>query len=236
MKTENKSKLLSAVINIVFWGAIWGVFEATVGYALHAVSFGYGWLIWYPAACFFLANVYRKTKSPSAVFLAGLLCASVKMLNLLSPIRIDKVINPAISIVFEALAIGLVIHLTKRFFNGKRNHIAAKTVVVLAMNTFWRLMYILYILLLVPSWMRDISVISNADKFVKFFVVENFATSLILFAAYQYASPILKPVKNAEKKLSSLLTKFSSRKVFAFKSALAVLTLCLYIVFTLALQ
>jgi hypothetical protein len=42
-------KLMLAVL---FYGGIWGVFEATVGYLLHLLPFSIGWLVWYPIACF----------------------------------------------------------------------------------------------------------------------------------------------------------------------------------------
>ncbi|MPN09750.1 hypothetical protein SDC9_157042 [bioreactor metagenome] len=151
---ENKNRF-SILINIVVWGAIWGIFEATAGYLLHLVSFGYSWLIWYPIACFFMANVYRKTGKLSSVFFIGLLCAAIKMLNLFLPGRIDKVINPAISIVFEAFAMVTVVFAANRILDGKHKSPLVKALMALSMNTGWRLLFALYLLFLVEGYHRS---------------------------------------------------------------------------------
>jgi len=94
--TNAKTERYSFVLNIIVWGSLWGIFEATVGYLLHLVPFNYGYLVWYPVACFFMANIYRKTSRVSSLFYIGLLSAAIKLINLLFPVRIDKVINPAV--------------------------------------------------------------------------------------------------------------------------------------------
>lgn len=174
----DREKLRTVLPDIVLWGALWGIFESTVGYLLHAVSFGASWLVWFPAACFFMARAYRKTGRVSAVFLVGLLAAAVKMLDLLLPGRIDKVINPALSILFEAAATAAVVYLTKRL-EGR----AAPLIKAFAANCGWRALFAVW-LLLAPSWIREISVISTGEKALTFFAVQNLATSVIAGACF----------------------------------------------------
>lgn len=201
---DTKTQRYSFILTIIGWGAIWGILESTVGYLLHVVSFGYGWLVWVPVACFFMANVYRKTRRVSSVFLAGLLCASVKMVNLLLPGRIDKVINPAVSIVFEALAMGAVILGVRAVLGAKNRNPLVKAVAALCMNTGWRLLYIAYLAFLVPAWIRDVSVISNRDAFVLFFITQNLLSTAVIFIGYLMKDQILKPVAALEEKAASL--------------------------------
>ncbi len=204
MSNGEQTKGYSNFLNIVIWGTMWGIFEATVGYLLHLLPFSVSWLVWYPVACFFMANVYRKTSRVSSVLTVGILCASIKMLNLLLPGRIDRVINPAISIVFEASAMALAIFVLNRLCGKKQKSLPIKAIAALSMNTGWRLLYILYLLFLVPDWIREVSVISSAQKFIPFFVTQNLITSFLLFIGYRFKDVIFRPIEAAEQKLMSV--------------------------------
>jgi hypothetical protein len=215
----------SLILNIIVWGALWGIFEATVGYLLHLASFGYSWIIWYPFACFFLMNTYRKTGRISAVFYVGLLCASIKMLNLFLPGRIDKVISPAISIVFESLAMAAIVFLADLFMRGKHKNPFIKALVAFSMNTGWRLLFVLYLLFLVPGWIRDVSVISSPEKFIPFFVTQNLITSALIFIGYLSKAVVLKPIELAENRLSGWLQTVPKQAVPIMQTGLASLLL-----------
>ncbi len=234
MNNETRHKRYSMLLNIVAWGAIWGIFEATVGYLLHLLPFNIGWFIWYPVACFFMANVYRKTRSTWSVVFVGTLCALIKMLNLLLPGRIDRVLNPAISIVFEALTMAAVIFGVNRLFSKQKN-LLIKAAAALAMNTGWRLLYILYLLLLVPGWIREVSVISSMDQFIPFFITQNLITGLVLFIGYQFKSAIFKPVEALEQSIFSVRTKMRAPAVAAVKIGAVVLMLVANVVLELIL-
>ena len=234
MKKEQKNRY-SIFLTIMAWGTFWGIFEASIGYLLHMLPFNVGWLIWYPAACFFMTNVYRRTGRVSSVLYVGILCASIKMLNLLLPGRIDKVINPAISIIFQALAMFSVILILNKFFENKRKNPIVSIVTVLGMNTCWRLLFILYLLFLVPNWIRDISVISSIKKFIPFSVSQNLATSLILYLGYQFNYKIFKPIETVEQKLTSIRTTLPVNIIPAFKTGIVFLMLCANVVLELSL-
>lgn len=225
MSDKGETHLYSIIMNIIVWGAIWGIFEATVGYLLHLVSFSYSWIIWYPFACFIMTNVYRKTKRVSCILYIGLLCAAIKMLNLFLPGRIDKVINPAISIVFESLSMVGIVVLANHLFKVKRKNPVIKVIVAFIMNTGWRLLFILYLLFLVPDWIRDVSVISSAEKFIPFFITQNLITSVLIFIGYQFKNSIFKPIEIGENRISNWSNAIPQRTVPILHSYLAVLML-----------
>lgn len=229
MSNAEKAERNAVIYNIIIWGAIWGIFEATVGYLLHIVSFGYTWVIWYPVACFFMTNVYRKTGKISSVYLIGFLCAAIKMLNLFLPGRVDKVINPAVSILFEALAMATVVFAANHLLRGKNKSPFAKAIMALCMNTGWRLLFALYLLFLVPGWIRDISVVSSAAKFIPFFITQNLITTVLIYIGYQYKTYIFKQLKFIERRLWTRLDAVPSRTVPILQPALAVLLLCVNI-------
>ncbi len=221
-----KTEKYSVLVNIVIWGAIWGIFEATVGHLLHLVSFGYARLIWYPVACFFMTNVYRKTGRLSSVFFVGLLCAAVKMLNLFLPGRIDKVINPAVSIIFEAASLAAVVFLANHLLRGRNKNPLIKVLMALGMNTGWRLLYILYLFFLVPDWMQTVSVIGSISEFVPFFITNNLITTAVILLGYQYKTYIYKPLEMIEHRLSARFDALPTRIAPILRPGMAVLLLC----------
>lgn len=213
-------------LQIVVWGTIWGIFEATVGYLLHLLPLSIGWLVWYPMACFFLSCVYRNTNKIYSVLFVGILCAAIKMLNLFLPGRIDRVINPAFSIVFEALSLYAVIWVLNRHLAEKRRRPLVKALAALGMNTGWRALYVLYLFFLVPDWIREVSVISSMESFLKFFVKQNILTSLVVFLGWQFQSVLFRPVEAAQHKIDAISPRLPVCETRAFKISLAAVLIC----------
>jgi hypothetical protein len=228
MMEESKrtgTSLSSMLLTVLIWGGLWGIFEATVGYLLHMLPFSIGWLVWYPVACFFMLNVYRKTRQRSSIILIGSLAACIKLFNLLLPGSIDRVLNPSVSIVFEALSMTTVIWAVNHLFANRKRGFFINALAAISMNTIWRGFYILYLLFLVPNWIREISVISSSQAFIKFFIVHNLASSLILVLGSVIFKYILIPIKSLEQKLTILFSGLSRGRVLGVKIALAVLLL-----------
>lgn len=154
---------------LLIWGVAWGVFEATAGFVLHQLPVPIGPYIWFPAAFFVMDRVYQKTGQRRAVLWAALLAASIKLINLLWAVRPDIVINPAIAIVLEALAMAGVLCVSQ-----KKNPAIV--------NALWRLAYLLYAVTLMPTWMREISVIRDTDALLLFVGREYILSTLICMA------------------------------------------------------
>lgn len=187
---------------LIVWGALWGIFEATAGAVIHLLPLPVGWLVWYPVACFFMANVYCKTRKVFSVMLVGMLSAAIKMLNLLLPMSVDRVINPAVSIVFEALTLSLALFILNRTGASKRNPLIMAGA-ALGMNTAWRLLYLLYLLFAAPEWIREISVLATTEQLLTFLVIHNLVTSAVLAGGALLLPHMLKPVRWIESKLSA---------------------------------
>lgn len=229
---RGKECINSNLFYILVWGALWGTFESTVGYLLHLMPYSISWLVWFPVACFFMANVYRKTSQVHTVVLIGLLCSSIKLFNLLLPGRIDKVINPAISIVFEAAAMALVIVSYQYITNKMPQNLTQKVLVAFLINTTWRLFFLAYLLWIVPAWIREVSVIANADKLIKFMVTQNLITSLFVGVGYYYKNTIFRPIAYCEKQIASFSYRIPQRLQPIIKAA----TVCLLMGITVSLQ
>lgn len=236
MSDKRKAPWHVTILTIIVWGTLWGMFEATIGYLLHRVSFGYSWVIWYPVACYFMSNVYRKTGRVSSIAYTGLLCAAMKLLNLFLPGRIDRVVNPALSIVFESVALAGMVLVVKGLRKEKQNSPSIKALAALMMNTGWRALFAFYLLFLVPDWIRDISVISSVEKFTPFFITQNLITSALIFMGYQWKQAVIKPVIIVENHLSNRFRAIPKRAVPMLQASLATLMLCANVALQLLLQ
>lgn len=52
---------------ILFWGAIWGILESTVGALMHLLPVRLGFLVWVPMAMGCMLGAYRATGKARAV-------------------------------------------------------------------------------------------------------------------------------------------------------------------------
>jgi hypothetical protein len=95
---------------ILFYGSLWGLLEATLGYVLHFLPLLIAGSIMFPLASVILYKAYNSMQSKSALFYVGLVAAMIKGINLFLPqVTIFKTINPMISILMESLVVVLVI-------------------------------------------------------------------------------------------------------------------------------
>ncbi len=162
---------------IIFWGGVWGLVEATLGYILHQFSLSIGWLLWFPLAFYFMNKVYKRTKSPGSILCVSFTAALIKLIDFLLPTRIDRIINPAVSILLE----GLIVFVIFKVIEQKNDFFRFKYLEILAASIGWRLLYIAYILLM-PEYFFSISPLRAADPFLRFFILGSITNSFIIYA------------------------------------------------------
>lgn len=169
------------LLAILFFGSLWGIIEATLGYVLHLLPIKIGSFIWLPLAFFFMRQVYKNTGKISSIIYISIMAASIKMLNLFLPVRVDKVINPAISIILEGLSCASITYIIKlkNSVNEKRNLILEDISVAIVFNTVWRSMYMIY-LICASAWIYNASALTSQSASFKFIVIDNLLTSIII--------------------------------------------------------
>ncbi|WP_258878022.1 hypothetical protein [Candidatus Xianfuyuplasma coldseepsis] len=100
------------IVQILFFGALWGIVEATLGYVLHLIPATIAGSILFPIAGLILYRAYNVTGSKGALLWIGVVAATIKSVNFFLPqYSIFKTINPMISIVMEALMVVVVVSL-----------------------------------------------------------------------------------------------------------------------------
>ncbi len=90
----------------LWYGAIWGLAEATLGHALHLARVpGLPGLLMVPVAVAIMGRTAARSRGAAAVFLAGAVAASFKLLDLFVPgTDLLALGRPIQAILLEALA------------------------------------------------------------------------------------------------------------------------------------
>ena len=142
---EKKTNILNILFNVLFWGSLWGIVEATLGTLLHLAFFAHLGIfarsstVIIPIALFLMAICYKRTKSFSAVLFMGCLAATIKLTTAFIIGFRDIVYFPAIYIIVEALAIGGALALFR-----PTNVVSTKTLCsIVVANTAYQFVYLL---------------------------------------------------------------------------------------------
>ena len=133
-----RKETLRMIPDILFFAAIWGIVEATVGYALHWIP---GPLlagsIMFPFAMLVLLQAYKRLESRKALLAIGALAALIKSVNLLMPnLNQFNVINPMIAIVLETAVVTAVAAL----FVSRRTPVQIGAIFTASIG--WRVLYL----------------------------------------------------------------------------------------------
>ena len=177
---KNKRPFTEILVPIILTGALWGIFEATVGYLLHLLPMRIGFLVWYPTAVFFLMTAYQTTGQKLAVLWVAVMASAIKLLNLMLPGRIDYIINPAVAILFESLAVFIALYAVEHIQWARTTQ--GILLLSIGMNTFWRVLYLGYLAFVVPAWIREVSVLKSGSDLLRFMVIDHLSSSLVVFA------------------------------------------------------
>jgi hypothetical protein len=137
MNTSNSKRQLFSIV--LLYGSIWGILEATVGYVLHWLPALISGSVMFPIALLILRHGYLQTNSRKAVFLMGVVAATIKGVNLFMPnLTIWKAINPMVAILIEAALASVVVHA----FTKER--LLKTALLVGAVSIGWKVAFVLY--------------------------------------------------------------------------------------------
>ncbi len=193
-----ENKKIKLLTQIIFYGALWGFLEATLGYALHWIPTLIAGTIMFPIASVILLRAYNKTNSKKALLWIGVVAAAIKSVDLFLPsYTVFKTINPMVSIVLEALLVFAVVML----FTSEKvtNKVAAAQIASIS----WRAGYVVY---MTAQWAITGFVAYSIASFANIFefVIFSGALSGLLATGLIYLD-----------ESANLKFKFDSRPVFA---------------------
>jgi len=133
------NKTMNNVWKIIFFGAIWGIVEGTLGYVLHFVPPTFAGFIMFPIATLILVSAYKSIGSQKALVYIGLIAALIKSVNFLLPsLMMFKTINPMISIILQSLVVAIAYPI----ISDKK--ISKKIVSLVGASISWRILFVMY--------------------------------------------------------------------------------------------
>ncbi len=187
----DKRKTFRLVSQIIFFGAVWGITEATLGYILHFLPPTLAGIIMFPIAAFILVKAYKATGSRAAMIFVGLIAAGIKAIDLVLPgMMVFKTINPMISIVLESLLVAAAYPLiSKTDWKSKLSG-------GLAASLGWRAGYILYMTaqFLITGFVS--SYIASPAAVINFILFNGAVSGLLVFAVLHFEPKLtLKTIK-----------------------------------------
>lgn len=169
----NKKKI---VMYALFFGGLWGIVEATLGYLLNLSTLGLSGCIMFPIGFYILRKGYKHTNEISVIYYSTIIASIIKLFNLFMPISHPvKVINPAFAILLEGLSVAVLVSYTVKS-NKKITALNA-----LATSLSWRAIYLIdtFILFYINIPSRMIQKGPN-EYLLNFIIINSIANALII--------------------------------------------------------
>ena len=122
---------------VLFFGAIWGILEATLGYALQFLPPLVSGSVMFPIAAMLMLITYQNTKSKSAMIYVAAIAATIKAINFFMPgLPAIKTYNPMIAMMLQSVVLVVFIPLFKK------NTVPAGMTGVAVLGFSWRALFL----------------------------------------------------------------------------------------------
>ena len=196
MKTKieiKKETIIKMMAISLFWGSLWGIAEATLGYLVHLVTFipGLAGFIMFPIGFYFMDRAYKESGKYISLLSTSAVAATIKLMDLFLPgLNPIFTINPAMAILMEGALLMIaykMIQQSQRTFRFREALMAAAG---------WRATFILYSLALMALSISDDFFHIGIGNILRFFILESLVNALFITA-------YLKTKKNFETNLSA---------------------------------
>lgn len=163
-----------AWLKVLYYGGIWGIAEATLGYALHAhpmfTTLKIAGSIMFPIGVWCMYQAFRKTDRIQAAMLVSFIAAAIKSVNFLMPFT--NTINPIMAILLE----GLTVYLVMPLMLDKSSRFMRLAGMGLAMSAIWRAPFVFlpYQFGWLGIWQK------SAEQWVPFLTTDVFISGLFI--------------------------------------------------------
>ncbi len=163
---------------IVFFGALWGLAEASVGFVLHLVAAPIAGLVMFPIGFFLMWQARLRTDSVYAPIQVATVAASIKLVNLLFVPLWMTAVNPAVAILLEGIFV--VVFLA----NAER-----ETPIRCLLATYgWRLGYLSFLFVLLTAGFKLRLFESGWTSVLSFVTIDALVNALLVWFVAKYSS------------------------------------------------
>jgi hypothetical protein len=181
----DKKNIIKMISVSLFFGAIWGLIEATLGYVIHlipTVSINITGAILFPIGFYLMYMAYEKTKRIETILYVGLITAMIKLSDFLLPViypgliaPMVKIVSPAIAIIFEAAFVYIVLY----NIQGDILKFNIGHAIVAAIS--WRILFVVYQSILFITGLSKSFINAGVLNILQFIFVEATINSIIIF-------------------------------------------------------
>ncbi|MCF7932525.1 MAG: hypothetical protein K9K93_05075 [Acholeplasmataceae bacterium] len=163
------------IMTILFFGALWGIIEATLGYVLQFLPPYVSGAVMFPIAAMIMFAAFNQTKSASSLVLIGLVAASFKSVNFLMPgLLAVKTYNPMIAIVLQAMVVALVVGVMDKVSRPEKVGIA------LGLSVTWRALFTLNVWINHTLTGFPFPQIKTSSAILQFVVIDGIIAGVVL--------------------------------------------------------
>ena len=188
-------KKKNVLLYSVFYGSLWGLAEAVLGYLLHLIPFSVSGFIMFPIGFYFMMRSYKYTQDLNSILLVGTIAAVIKLADLAMPfLPVIKTVVPSASILFEAIVVTVAYGL----FKEMRSKISVPGIVAASLG--WRLLFLLLQYVLTLFSIKSGLIAGGLQSILSFVLLEGLVNAVILFFIMRFAGKTTQAVP--EKRLN----------------------------------
>jgi len=174
-----KTNKLDMLLKIIFFGSIWGLLEATLGYVLHFVPALISGSVMFPIVLLILYRAYKSLGSRKAIFYVAMVAIMIKSVNLLLPfLHPARTINPMVSMFLEA---GLIFAIIPMLESDKPT---LKVSSIVGASLVWRLAFVGYQGLNYMMTGFLATYLTSFSMAIRFIVLEGLAGTVLALVAF----------------------------------------------------
>lgn len=176
MKKDSLKEMLTISL---FWGSLWGIAEATLGYLVHLVTLipGIAGFIMFPIGFYFMTRAYRESGKTMSLLSTAATAATIKLVDLFLPGPGPIfTINPALAILME----GAVLMVCYKVLLEKQRVFRFREALLAAAG--WRAAFILYSFILLILAISDDFFRIGIVNILRFFLLESLVNAAIIVA------------------------------------------------------
>lgn len=161
----------------IFYGGLWGLIEATLGYLIHLGVPSVAGLLLFPIGAYLMVTAFKQSGKNSDLIKVASLASFIKLMDLFFVSNWLFVINPAVMILLEGTLVMLFLKETA-FKNA------------LFASYGWRLLFIIYLLIL-SILGYEIRLFKSTIETIKFVCLDGLINAVMITLIFKY-SPLLK--------------------------------------------
>lgn len=195
---DKRQNILRFIATTILFGAIWGFFEATVGYLLHWLPALVSGSVMFPIGAIMMYWAFQKTKRHEVIIYVGLIACAIKALNFalpLAPGGYPKIYNPMIAIMIQSLAVFGASYLFKTQPN-KVSDYAINVAVMFGISVTWRGLFLVNHAIryaATGSMANQISSLPSILSFILLNGVIELAVLTVIYVIYRLIAKYLQP-------------------------------------------